>query len=157
MESYKSEKQTINAPVGAIYYSLTHLSTLIERLGDKMADLPENVRLQLQQVTITDEGIAINSPMGAVQLVPDERNCVENSRVAYVAAQSPLKFSLQVDLRPVDDNVTEAEAQLNVELPFFLRGMVERPLRDGAAKMGQVLAGLPYAPSERRVDGSDIV
>lgn len=145
METYKSEKQMINAPVSAVYHTLTHFSTLAGNMRDKIDALPDNVKSQLEQVTVDDEGLSLNSPMGAVRLALDASQCVDGSRVVYAATQSPVKFSLQVDMRGVDDATTEAEAQLNVDLPFFLRGMVGGALRDGAAKMGQVLAGLPYS------------
>ena len=51
---------------------------------------------------------------------------------------------MMIELTAVSDNETDSVAALQLDLPFFLRGMVGKQLEEGARKFGQMLAMLPY-------------
>ena len=62
----------------------------------------------------------------------------------FTAAQAPVKFNMVIELLPVSETETDSVASLQLDLPFFLRGMVGKQLEEGARKFGQMLAMLPY-------------
>lgn len=133
----------IAAPVDAVYSSLTRPTVLMQRLSGTLDSLPPEAREHLSEVSLDDSGVTFNSPMGPVRLAIVPAECVENSRVVYRAAQSPVAFALIVDLEPEGEG-TLSQSSVEVDLPFFLRSMVGGKLRDGAVQMGKVLAHLPY-------------
>ena len=104
--------------------------------------IPDEARENLDKVKFEDDGISIDSPMGAMKLSVSES--VEPSLVKYVAQSSPVPFGLAVNLEAIDDDHTSAIAEINIELPMMLRAMVGGQLKEGAKKMGQVIARLPY-------------
>ena len=142
METYKSDKVVIDHNIELIYSKLSNPSMFKEKLENNMDRLPDEAREHLDKVKFEDDGISIDSPMGAVKLSVSES--VEPNMVKYVAESSPVPFGLTINLEAIDEEHTNAIAEINIELPFMLRAMVGGQLKEGAQKMGEVLARLPY-------------
>lgn len=142
METYKSDKVVIDHNIELIYSKLSNPSMFKEKLENNMDRLPDEAREHLDKVKFEDDGISIDSPMGAVKLSVSES--VEPNLVKYVAESSPVPFGLTINLEAIDEEHTNAIAEINIELPFMLRAMVGGQLKEGAQKMGEVLAKLPY-------------
>lgn len=144
MDTYRSENTTIHHNINTVYNALTHperFKTLIEENIDR---LPEQAREHIGKLQFEPEGIAIESPMGPVRLAIDHDQCQNPNRIVYTAAQAPVNFNLTIDLTQKDEENTDSVAAINVDLPFFIRGMVGNQLKAGAARFGEVLAMLPY-------------
>lgn len=142
METYKSDKVVIDHNIELIYSKLSNPSMFKEKLENNMDRLPDEAREHLDKVKFEDDGISIDSPMGAVKL--SVRESVEPNMVKYVAESSPVPFGLTINLEAIDEEHTNAIAEINIELPFMLRAMVGGQLKEGAQKMGEVIAKLPY-------------
>lgn len=142
METYKSDKVVIDYNIELIYSKLSNPSMFKEKLEKNMDQMPDEAREQLNNLNFEDDGISIDSPMGAVKLSVGES--VAPSMVKYVAESSPVPFGLTVNLEAIDDDHTNAVAEINIEIPMMLRAMVGGKLKDGAQKMGEVIAKLPY-------------
>ena len=80
--------------------------------------------------------------MGALKLSVSES--VEPTMVKYVAQSAPVPFGVTVNLEPIDDTHTQAVTELNIDIPFMLKAMVGGKLSEGALKMGEMIAKLPY-------------
>ena len=142
METYKSDQFVIDHNINLIYSKLSNPSMFREQMdknGDRIAD---EAREKIDKVRLLEDGISIDSPMGAMKLSVSES--VEPSLVKYVAQSSPVPFGLAVNLEAIDDDHTSAIAEINIELPMMLRAMVGGQLKEGAKKMAQVIAKLPY-------------
>ena len=111
-------------------------------LDANMDRLPADAREHLEKVKFEDDGISIESPMGALKLSVAES--VEPTMVKYSAQQSPVPFGLTINLEPIDDSHTHSVTELNIELPMMLRAMVGSKLKDGAKQLGEVIAKLPF-------------
>ncbi|MBQ9556030.1 MAG: hypothetical protein IJV05_07385 [Muribaculaceae bacterium] len=144
MDSYKSTPHAIACDAATIYSKLTNPS-LIKNLIDAHADQIEGeARQHLDAVKFTEDSIAIQSPMGEVALSLDRVNSVENQRVVYTASQSPVPINMVINLEPQADATTMSTAELQLNLPFFLRKMVDGQLQEGANRFGELLARIPF-------------
>ena len=144
MESFKSNPHAIACDAATVYTKLTNPS-LIKNLIDEHADKIEGeARQHLDTVKFTEDAIAIQSPMGEVVLALDHENSVEGQRVVYTASQSPVPINMVINLEAQPDATTMSTAELQLQLPFFLRKMVEGQLQEGANRFGELLSLIPF-------------
>jgi len=144
MESYKSQPQDIACNARVIYDKLTNPSLIQQQIERHAAQLDDSTRAHLDTVRFTQDAIAIQSPMGEVTLALDHEQSVPGERVVYRANQSPVPLNMVVNLAAQDDNNTQSVAELQLELPFFLRKMVDSQLKQGAQQFGELLARIPF-------------
>lgn len=144
MESFKSNPHAIACSAATIYSKLTNPS-LIKNLIDEHADKIEGeARQHLDTVKFSEDSISIQSPMGEVSLALDREQSIEGQRVVYTASQSPVPINMVINLEPQPDDTTMSTAELQLQLPFFLRKMVEGQLQEGANRFGDLLARIPF-------------
>ena len=144
MESFKSNPHAIACSAATIYSKLTNPS-LIKNLIDEHADKIEGeARQHLDTVKFSEDSISIQSPMGEVSLSLDREQSIEGQRVVYTASQSPVPINMVINLEPQPDDTTMSTAELQLQLPFFLRKMVEGQLQEGANRFGDLLARIPF-------------
>lgn len=144
MESFKSSPHAIACSAATIYNKLTNPS-LIKNLIDEHADKIEGeARQHLDTVKFSEGSISIQSPMGEVSLSLDREQSIEGQRVVYTASQSPVPINMVINLEPQPDDTTMSTAELQLQLPFFLRKMVEGQLQEGANRFGDLLARIPF-------------
>ncbi len=144
MESFKGAPHAIACDAATIYSKLTNPS-LIQQLIEANADKMEGeARQHLDTVKFSEDAISIQSPMGEVTLALDHENSVEGQRVVYTASQSPVPINMVINLEPQPDDTTMSTAELQLNLPFFLRKMVEGQLQEGAERFGELLARIPF-------------
>lgn len=142
METYKSDKVTINHNINLIYNKLSDPSIFKAQIDNNMDRLPDEAREHLKSVKFEEDGISVESPMGTLKLSVSESQ--EPTMVKYTAQSSPVPFGVTINLESVDENTTQAVTELNIELPFMLKAMVGGKLSEGAQKMGELIAKLPY-------------
>lgn len=142
MDTYKSDKVVIDYNINLVYSKLSNPGIFKKHADDHLGGMPEKAREFIESVKFDDDGIIIDSPMGAVKLSLSD--CVEPNLVKYMAKDSPLPFGLTVNLEEVDQEHTNAIAEINIELPFIVRSVIGSKLSDVAQKLGEVLAKLPY-------------
>lgn len=144
MESFKSTPHVIACDAATIYSKLTNPS-LIQRQIEANADrIDEQARQHLDTVKFSEDSISIQSPMGEVSLSLDHENCIEGERVVYTASSSPVPINMVINLERQDDDTTMSTAELQLNLPFFLRKMVEGQLQEGAERFGELLSRIPF-------------
>ena len=142
METYKSDKVIIDHNIDVVYSKLSDPRVFKEHIDKNLDRLPEEAREHLQSVKFEDNGISVDSPMGALKLSVSES--VAPSMVKYTAPSSPVPFGLTINLQAIDDTHTESVTEISIELPFMLKAMVGSKLTDGAKKLGELIAKLPY-------------
>ena len=69
---------------------------------------------------------------------------MDGQRVVYTASQSPIPINMVINLEAQPDDTTMSTAELQLNLPFFMRKMVEGQLQEGAERFGQLLARIPF-------------
>lgn len=142
MDSYKSDKVIIDHNINVIYGKLHDPRVFKAHIENNKDRLPEEALEHLNNVKFEDDGISVDSPMGALKL--SVADSVEPTMVSYTAQSSPLPFGLVINLEAVDEEHTNAIVELNLELPMMVRVMAGGKLNDAAKKMGEMIAKLPY-------------
>ncbi|MBQ9217780.1 MAG: hypothetical protein IJ160_06365 [Muribaculaceae bacterium] len=144
MDTYKSDAQRIKHNIGTIFQKLSNPAIFQQHIEQNKDRLPDEARANLDKVVFGPDSISIESPMGPLKLAIDPEQTQEPGRIVFTAAQAPVKFNMVIELSPVSETETDSVASLQLDLPFFLRGMVGKQLEEGARKFGQMLAMLPY-------------
>ena len=144
MESYKSETHNIECAINTVYDKLSHLEVFQNMINANRDKLPQEALENLDKVRIEGDAIAINSPMGDVRLVVDREKCIEPNKIVYTAEQTPIEFNMAIELQPVDEGNTQLVAAMELDLPFFLKGMIGSQLEMAAEKFGEMLSMVPY-------------
>lgn len=144
MESFKSASHVITCDAATIYSKLTNPSLIKNQIEANADRIDDQARQHLDTVKFTEDSIAIQSPMGEVTLALDHENSIEGQRIVYTALQSPVPINMVVNLEPQADGTTLSTAELQLNLPFFVRKMVEGQLQEGANRFGELLARIPF-------------
>ena len=144
MESFKSTPHSIACDAATIYSKLTNPSLIQQQIEANADRIDEQARQYLDTVKFTEDSISIQSPMGEVALSLDRENSIEDERVVYTASSSPVPINMVINLQSQDDGTTMSTAELQLQLPFFLRKMVEGQLQEGAERFGELLSRIPF-------------
>lgn len=144
MESFKSAPHSINCDAAIIYSKLVNPSLIKQQIEAHADQIDASARQHLDTVRFTDDAVSIQSPMGEVTLSLDHEKSVQDQRVVYTASQSPVPINMVINLEAQQDGTTMSTAELKVQLPFFLRKMVEGQLQEGANRFGELLSRIPF-------------
>lgn len=144
MESFKSTPHSIACDAATIYSKLTNPSLIQQQIEANADRIDEQARQHLDTVKFTEDSISIQSPMGEVALLLDRENSIEDERVVYTASSSPVPINMVINLKSQHDGTTMSTAELQLQLPFFLRKMVEGQLQEGAERFGELLSRIPF-------------
>ena len=144
MESFKSTPHSIACDAATIYSKLTNPSLIQQQVEANADRIDEQARQHLDTVKFTEDSISIQSPMGEVALSLDHENSIDGERVVYTASSSPVPINMVINLQSQDDGTTMSTAELQLQLPFFLRKMVEGQLQEGAERFGELLSRIPF-------------
>lgn len=139
MSEYKSEVAHINHPVELVYSKLSQPESL-----SHMAEmLPPEARAKVEGLAFTEDSISFNANgVGNIQLMITEK--VEPSKVVYSAVSTPVPFKLVINLEGKEDGTTDAYAIFDVNIPVFLKPMVQGPLNQATEKFKELLTFIPY-------------
>lgn len=142
METYKSNINRINCNIGTVFAKLSNPSLFQEQIEKNLDRMPDDARENLSKVKFEPDGISIESPMGPLKMAIQET--VEPNKIVFGAAQSPVAFNLIINLTEVDEENTDSETHLQLDLPIMVRAMVGGKLKDAARMFGEMLTKLPY-------------
>lgn len=144
MESFKSTPHAIAYDAATIYSKLTNPSLIKQLIEANTQNIDEQARQHLDTVKFTEDSISIQSPMGEVTLSLDHAGSIEGERVVYTASESPVPINMVINLERQGEGSTMSTAELQLNIPFFLRKMVEGQLKEGAERFGDLLARIPF-------------
>lgn len=144
MESFKSVPHSINCDAAIIYSKLVNPSLIKQQIEAHADEIDASARQHLDTVKFTDDAVSIQSPMGEVTLSLDHEKSIKDQRVVYTASQSPVPINMVINLEAQQDGTTMSTAELELQLPFFLRKMVEGQLQEGANRFGELLSRIPF-------------
>lgn len=162
---YESEIKQLGVSQQAAYEHLSNpqrLAALKERANDpavkaRMSGLPadqvEKAQSMLDSLEVTADSLSITTPVGAITFRIAERE--EPKLVKYTAENSPLPVTLWLQLLPKDDT-SILRVTIGAEVNMFMRPMVEKPLKEAANKLADVIA-MTTMPLPGAADGAPIV
>ncbi len=136
MSKFESSIKQIAYPQQSVYNMLSDL-TNIERVKDKV---PED---KLKDLTFDKDTISISvSPVGQISMRIVERN--EPKTIKFASENSPMSFNFWIQILPVSDTASKMKLTIDADIPFFAKGMVSGPLKEGIEKIAEALATIPY-------------
>lgn len=136
MSKFESSIKQIAYPQQSVYNMLSDL-TNIERVKDKV---PED---KLKDLTFDKDTISISvSPVGQISMRIVERD--EPKTIKLASENSPMSFNFWIQILPVSDTASKMKLTIDADIPFFAKGMVSGPLKEGIEKIAEALATIPY-------------
>lgn len=135
MSKFESSIKQIAYPQQSVYNMLSDL-TNIERVKDKV---PED---KLKDLTFDKDTISISvSPVGQISMRIVERD--EPKTIKFASENSPMSFNFWIQILPVSDTASKMKLTIDADIPFFAKGMVSGPLKEGIEKIAEALATIP--------------
>lgn len=136
MSKFESSIKQIAYPQQSVYNMLSDL-TNIERVKDKV---PED---KLKDLTFDKDTISISvSPVGQISMRIVERD--EPKTIKFASENSPMSFNFWIQILPVSDTASKMKLTIDADIPFFAKGMVSGPLKEGIEKIAEALATIPF-------------
>ena len=136
MTKFESSIKQIPYAVEDVYRNISDLSNL-ERVRDRV---PQD---KLQDFEFDSDSVQVSvAPVGTIKLRIVERE--ENKCVKFEAEQTPIPFTLWIQVLPVTESTSKMKVTVKADIPFMLKGMVAGPLQDGVEKIADVLSQIPY-------------
>ena len=114
------------------------------RLEKKMREnIPADQKEKADAFSFTDDSIVVSAPgMGSVTLNIVEREAPKT--IKFQASVAMVKGNMWIQLLPTTDTSSKMKLTIKADVPFFMKGMVQKPLTEGVEKIADMLAMLPY-------------
>ncbi len=136
MTKFESPVKIIPSSQETVYNKLSDLRN-VESVKDQ---LPKD---KIKDLSFDEDTISLQiAPVGQLTLKIIEREpygCIK-----FETTNSPLPFNLWIQIVPVHETECKMKLTIGLELNPFIKGMVQKPLRDGLVKLADVLAAIPY-------------
>ena len=136
MSKFESSIKQIPYPQAAVYRNVSDLDNL-ERVRNLVpADKVKDFRFDHDTVSVSVP------PVGEIRLRivgREEPKCVK-----FETEQSPMHFSLWIQVLPVTETSSKMKVPVEADIPLMLRPMVSGPLKEGLEKIADALATVPY-------------
>jgi hypothetical protein len=156
MAKYESSVKQVGYPQANVFAKLSdlnNLSSIREKMNDPAAqeklkgqipeDKFEQVKKQLESMTFDTDSVSVNvAPIGnlAIRIVEREPDkCIK-----FESVNSPIPFKMWIQLLPTSEQTSKMRLTLDASLNMFIKGMVEKPLKEGIEKLADVLSSIPY-------------
>lgn len=144
MATYKSEEVGLKASAEKVFSRLSDfqsLKTLLEQVPqDKIKASDKEM---MDNLHITEDSIELpGGPVGSIKLRVVERTAP--SRITLRGEGTPVPLQLQLDIHPVDEYSSRAQAKVDIEVPAMLRPMISGPMQKMTEQFALVLRSLPF-------------
>ncbi len=148
--------KTVNYPQETVYAKisdLTNLKSIKEKfnnpeLQEKMkaetsGEKIEQIGKTLETLEFDTDSVSMDvKPVGRVSISIIERE--QPKLVKFSSTQSPVGFKMWVQLLPVTDDTCKMKITVDASVNPFVGAMIEKPLKEGAEKLADMLSKLPY-------------
>ena len=136
MTEFVSDVKTVLYSDADIYRVLSDLRNL-EKVKDH---IPED---KIRDFTIDEESVSFRvDPIGKVTFVVVERE--QNKLVKFKSEKLPFDVFLWIQLVATADKETKLRMTVRADLNPFMKGLVEKPMKEVVDKIADALAQLPY-------------
>lgn len=152
MAKYESQVKQVPFSQSVVYAKVSDLSNLAiirERINDPNiqsqipADKIDEVRRAVEQMEFTTD--TLSGPVGpigtiAVKVVEREpEKCVK-----FASTNSPVSFKLWIQMLPTSEESCKIKITIDADLNFFMKQVLDKPLKNGVDKFADMLAMIPY-------------
>lgn len=142
MNQFESNVKQIPYSQQRVYDKLSDLSNL-EQFTELLQQEQEKAKIKIEDLAFDSDSISCSvSPVGKLELRIVERD--EPKCVKFEATTSPIPLTLWIQILPVTDETSKMKLTLRTELNIFLKGMLQKPLKEGVEKLAEMLSQIPY-------------
>ncbi len=155
-QQYESSVKAVPYSQTCVYAKLSDLNNLAviqERFNDPSfhdmikgkvpEDKIEQLGERIKEMKFNTDSVSCNvSPLGEVALRIIDRE--EPKCIKFETANSPIRLNLWIQLLPTSDTTSKMKLTVCADLNPFIKGMVEKPLKEGVEKLADMLAMIPY-------------
>lgn len=155
-QQYESNIKAVPFSQSCVYAKLSDLNNLAvikERFNDPAVremmaskvpeDKMEQIGRRIQEIKFDTDSVSCNvSPLGEISLRVIDRE--EPKCIKFETANSPIHLNLWIQILPTSDNTSKMKLTVGADLNPFIKGMVEKPLKEGVEKLADMLAMIPY-------------
>ena len=136
MTKFESSVRQIDAPQQIIYDTLSNLENL-EKVRDR---IPED---KADDISFDNDSISVRvNPVGMVKFKIIERE--EPKTIKFEAEGSPVPVNFWIQILPVEETTAKMKLTIKADIPFFMKGMVQKPLEQGIEKIADILQMIKY-------------
>ncbi|KAA6349024.1 hypothetical protein EZS27_003549 [termite gut metagenome] len=136
MTQFESSVKIVPYGQECVYTKLSDLSNL-ESVKEK---IPHE---KIENLNFDADTLSLNvASVGKLILKIIERE--PSKCIKFETVQSPLPFTLWIQLMPVSAEKCEIKLTLRAEINIFMKGILQKPLQEGLEKMVEMLATIPY-------------
>lgn len=136
MTKFESSVRQIDAPQQKIYDTLSNLENL-EKIRDR---IPED---KADDLSFDNDSISVRvNPVGMVKFKIIERE--EPKTIKFEAEGSPVPVNFWIQILPVEETTAKMKLTIKADIPFFMKGMVQKPLEQGIEKIADILQMIKY-------------
>lgn len=136
MTEFTSEVKTIQHNDADVFRVLSDLRKL-ELVKDR---IPED---KLKDFTFDQDSVSFRvDPVGTVTFLVVERE--PNKLVKFKSEKLPFDIFLWIQLVPKAEKDTRLRMTVRADLNPFIKGMVEKPMKEAVEKISDLLVQLPY-------------
>lgn len=136
MSQYESSVKHIPYPQERVYAKLEDLNNLEALKGRLPEDKVKELTFDRDQATVDVP------PIGKVTIKVVERE--EPKCIKFEAVGSPIPMNLWIQIIPDGAESSKMRVVAKAELNFMLRGMIEKPLKEGLEKIADTLSIIQY-------------
>ena len=132
-----------------------HIEFSQQRVYDKLKDMSGLEQYKSLLDGLSKDGISLDDfhfdadtascmlrPVGRVELRIVERE--EPKCIKFEATTSPIPLTLWIQIVPTAEEACKIKVTLRTELNFFLKGMLQKPLKEGVDKLAKAITQIPY-------------
>ena len=136
MTKFESSVRQIDAPQQKIYDTLSNLENL-EKIRDR---IPED---KIDDICFDNDSISVRvNTVGMVKFKIIERE--EPKTIKFEAEGSPVPVNFWIQILPVEETTAKMKLTIKADIPFFMKGMVQKPLEQGIEKIADILQMIKY-------------
>jgi hypothetical protein len=136
MTQFESSIKVIPYAQGRVYSKLSDLKNL-EGVKDR---LPAD---KIKDLSFDSDSLSFSvSPVGQVTLRICERE--PEKSIKFETTSSPLPFNLWIQIVPTAEEECKIRITIKADINPFIKGMVQKPLKEGLEKMVEMLSMIPY-------------
>ena len=140
-QQYESGIKQIPYSQQRVYDKVSDLSHLAQ-FQDRLNELPQD-KIKVEDIQFDADSVSFSvSPVGRLELRIIERE--EPKCVKFEATTSPIPLTLWIQIVPIAAEACKIKLTLRTELNIFIKGMIQKPLKEGLEKLADMLAMIPY-------------
>lgn len=140
-QQYESGIKQIPYSQQRVYDKVSDLSHLTQ-FQDRLNELPQD-KIKVEDIQFDADSVSFSvSPVGRLELRIIERE--EPKCVKFEATTSPIPLTLWIQIVPTAAEACKIKLTLRTELNIFIKGMIQKPLKEGLEKLADMLAMIPY-------------